>query len=353
MYSDYTNNNEFQQKLAEKAKQRDKLVNAKTKQLEIEAEKKRRDEEKIEIMTQFMLDPTSSATKLLEKRREMYELQEALQNDKQKFADKEIQFKKLEDDLRQKDEDFHIKIVEYYKNSYEKKHGESDTQNFKILQEKSRQNELCDQINQLKEDNRKLESNLRKMKEILDSLREYEDFLKKVKDKQPDNYTEIEDIISKYRVLEENLKYLEEKEELTNAEINNERISFKNKKAEYENRINKIIGEINIIQQKLKDQKEEKKSLENDVTQYEKNSNNLASSLEQILLAINNIYKKCENKKEWTKHELGTNDNIDYTDLPSRVNKVKLMLKCINSYIEDYKEIEESYYKEIKETKKK
>ena len=41
-----------------------------------------------------MLDPTSSATKLLEKRREMYELQEALQKDKEKFNEKETQFKK-------------------------------------------------------------------------------------------------------------------------------------------------------------------------------------------------------------------------------------------------------------------
>ena len=43
-----------------------------------------------------MLDPTSSATKLLEKRREMYELQEALQKDKEKFNEKETQFKKCQ-----------------------------------------------------------------------------------------------------------------------------------------------------------------------------------------------------------------------------------------------------------------
>ena len=47
-----------------------KVMSEQTKQLENEVGKKNKDDEKIELMTQFMLDPTSSATKLLEKRRE-------------------------------------------------------------------------------------------------------------------------------------------------------------------------------------------------------------------------------------------------------------------------------------------
>ena len=56
---------------------------------ESEIDRKRKDEDKNELMTQFMLDPTSSATKLLEKRREIYELQESLQKDKEKINEKE------------------------------------------------------------------------------------------------------------------------------------------------------------------------------------------------------------------------------------------------------------------------
>ena len=86
--------NEVDNLIAEKKKQAEKNANIKFKQYESEIDKKRKDEDKIELMTQFMLDPTSSATKLLEKRREMYELQEALQKDKEKFNEKETQFKK-------------------------------------------------------------------------------------------------------------------------------------------------------------------------------------------------------------------------------------------------------------------
>lgn len=65
----------------------ERIAQNQSRKMENEVEKRNRDEEKIELMTQFMLDPTSSATKLLEKRREMYELQEALMRDKEKFVE--------------------------------------------------------------------------------------------------------------------------------------------------------------------------------------------------------------------------------------------------------------------------
>ncbi len=51
-------------------------------------------------------------------------------------------------------------------------------------------------------------------------------------------------------------------------------------------------------------QKEEKKTLENEVSLAEANSNSIVSSLEQILLAVENIYAKCKEKKDWTQHEI-------------------------------------------------
>jgi len=305
-------------------------------------EKRLTDDEKIEIMTQFMLDPSSSATKLLEKRREMYELQEALQRDKEKFNDKEAQFKKTEEDLRMRDEEFHKKIVEYYKNSHEKRTGEKSSHQQKIANENNTKNTLKKEIKALELGNKKLKDDLDKMKEIYDSLREYEEFLKKVKDKQPDNYSDVTDIIVKYNTLESTLKELEESGKQMTKRKEEERNNFRNKKAEYENRINQVLGEINLIQQNLKEQKERKKILENEVTQFEKNSNNISSSLEQILLAIQNIHKKCdENSKNWTRHEQEFNEKPDWTNPEQRVKIAKSQLKNINSYLEDYKELEE------------
>ena len=97
-----------------------------------------------------MLDPTSSATKLLEKRREMYELQEALQKDKEKFNEKETQFKKTEEELRNRDEDFHKKICDYYMNTFEKKQNDAHANSEKIKAERKATLEMEEKIASLK-----------------------------------------------------------------------------------------------------------------------------------------------------------------------------------------------------------
>jgi hypothetical protein len=56
--------NEVDNIISEKKKLAAKNADLKYKQYESEIDKKRKDEDKIELMTQFMLDPTSSATKL-------------------------------------------------------------------------------------------------------------------------------------------------------------------------------------------------------------------------------------------------------------------------------------------------
>jgi len=84
-------------KVNKKILNKEKNADNKAKELVSDIEKSLNDEQKIEIMTQFRLDPTSSATKLLEKRREMYELQEHLHQEKINFAEKETTFQKTED----------------------------------------------------------------------------------------------------------------------------------------------------------------------------------------------------------------------------------------------------------------
>lgn len=230
----------------------DKLVNTRTKQMEIEADKKKKDEEKIELMTQFMLDPTSSATKLLEKRREMYELQEALQRDKDKFIEKEEQFKKTEEELRNRDEEFHRKIVEYYKTTFEKKQTENYNYIQKLDDETKLQSSLDNSIKHLETKNDKLKGDQEKLKKIHDSLKKYEEFLKSVKEKHPDNFNDINDIISKFKTLKETHENIKEEEERARRRKEEERYNFKKTKSEYEARINNVITGIQTIQTDLK-----------------------------------------------------------------------------------------------------
>ncbi len=326
--------------------------NIKFRQYENEIEKKKRDEDKIELMTQFMLDPTSSATKLLEKRREMYELQEALQKDKEKFNEKETQFKKTEEELRNRDEDFHKKICDYYMNTFEKKQNDAHANSEKIKTERKATLEMEEKIANLKTKNEKLKEDLEKLKLIHDKLRAYEDFLKKVKDKHPESFNDLNGVIEKYKILEDKYNEIKKETEMSKKQKEQEKIKFRLEKSELEGKINVLISNIQTVQEELKDLKEKKKDLESEVTMMEANSNTVVSSLEMILLAVDNIYEKCAKKSAWTQHgdlkEFSKYDNNDKDKkklYQKRVQEAKTKIKYINSYIQDYVKITEDYKK--------
>lgn len=290
--------------ISDKKNIREKQVNVKTKNIELDADKKKKEEERIELMTQFMLDPTSSATKLLEKRREMYELQEALQRDKDKFTEKEGQFKKTEEELRNRDEEFHKKIVEYYKNSFEKKIKDNYNYNNKLQEEHQNQTRLTGEIGELEQNNEKLKADLEKLKLIHESLKKYEEYLREVKEKHPDSFNDIGEIINKYENLTKIYNDLKSEEDKIRTKMKLDADEFRKRKQNLESNINKIISETAEIQKKIKETKDEKKKLENTVNLFEAKSNSVVSSLEQILLAIENIYSKCREKNDWTKHDI-------------------------------------------------
>jgi hypothetical protein len=64
---------------------------------------------------QLNLDNVSPATRLLEKRRQMFEVQEALETQKEEFARKEEMFKRREDGLRLKDLQLQEALIRFNK----------------------------------------------------------------------------------------------------------------------------------------------------------------------------------------------------------------------------------------------
>merc|ERR1719375_1538685 len=61
------------------------------------------------------LDFTSGATRLLEKRRQMFEVQEALEAQKEEFARREDAFRRREEALRRKDLELQEALIKYNK----------------------------------------------------------------------------------------------------------------------------------------------------------------------------------------------------------------------------------------------
>ena len=67
------------------------------------------------IPPQLQIDSLNPATRLLEQRRKMYEVQEAYEKEKKEFAKKEEVFKQREEQLRSRDLEIQDSLVRFSK----------------------------------------------------------------------------------------------------------------------------------------------------------------------------------------------------------------------------------------------
>jgi len=93
---------------------------------------------------------------------------------------------------------------------------------------------------------------LEKLRLIHQSLKKYEDYLKEVKDKHPDSFNDIAEIINKYENLTNIYNNLKSDEEKIRQRMTQEADEFRKKKQNLESSINKIISETAEIQKKIK-----------------------------------------------------------------------------------------------------
>jgi hypothetical protein len=94
-------------------------------------------DKKIKLPQHLQLDSVSPATRLLEKRRAMYEVQKAFEDQKEEFQKKEENFKKREAELREKDiliQDHLIKFSTFLQSHEMRRKKDADL--FKIEEEK-------------------------------------------------------------------------------------------------------------------------------------------------------------------------------------------------------------------------
>jgi hypothetical protein len=76
------------------------------------------------------LDEVSPATRLLEKRRQMFEVQEALETQKEEFARREELFKRREEALRKQDLELQQQLIRFNKFLQVWQTHFTETQNF-------------------------------------------------------------------------------------------------------------------------------------------------------------------------------------------------------------------------------
>ncbi|KAF4706176.1 Coiled-coil domain containing 42, partial [Perkinsus olseni] len=143
---------------------------------------------------------SSPVTQLLEKRREMYEVHDALEAQKEKYANEEQAFRKKEEQIRSRDMQLQHQLIKFNKflqdNEGKRRRAEMRAGE-ESNQIKIKEGEI-DDIERELEESRRMHRELQH--EVVKNLR-YEAYLELVKESS-DEYSEIQDILTRYRTLE-------------------------------------------------------------------------------------------------------------------------------------------------------
>eukprot|EP01040_Poterioochromonas_malhamensis_P000820 gene820-873_t len=241
----------------------------------------------------LMFDHVSPATRLLEKRRQMFEVQEALNSQKEEFARREDAFRRREEGLRRKDLELQESLIKF--NKFLQENESKRNRALKRAAEEKKQRELKEkeiEKLELQLKNKLKEENI--LKEEVEKNLKYQDYLENVVQSMSKFFPEISDILNRYNTLKDANQYLLEKhkiDENVNDNTQKDYLIFKKSKE------NQLLNESNAIaeMQLILEQKKSKSlRIQAEVEALTLEASEKTLELGQIIASVSNILERCE-----------------------------------------------------------
>mmetsp|Transcript_114922 Transcript_114922/g.321150 ORF Transcript_114922/g.321150 Transcript_114922/m.321150 type:complete len:379 (+) Transcript_114922:69-1205(+) len=309
---------------------------------------------------QLYFDNVSPATRLLEKRRKMYEVQDALENQKARFAREEEQFRKKEEQLRAKDLQLQQNLIKFNKflQDNEAKRRRAET----------RAQEEAAQIRQKDEEIGDLEQQLEQSRQSCSELEEevarnmkYEEFLERVKE-TADEFNEIQDLVTRYDTLESANKDLMEVQSQSESKIEDLRKEFSEHRRRQEMEMLEMNNRVAELSSELEDCRKERQQLEHAVDEATQEDSKHSLYFGQILMSVENLFLRCTTKRRNIQHFLEVKEEEgakgkeeegqDEGEDSFRRRKMMAIrqLNVILNYLKDFKEITDTLKRERRGT---
>ncbi|RHY33320.1 hypothetical protein DYB32_001723, partial [Aphanomyces invadans] len=235
------------------------------------------------------LDHVSPATRLLEKRRQMFEVQEALDAQKEEFSRREDAFRRREEGLRKKDLELQESLIKFNKflqeneskrNRAIKRASDEIKQRLAKEQDVARLKESLERFN---EENEKL-SNEKNMK--------YTRYLELVQETVPEDYPEIIDLVNRYNTLKDANRDLSENQQLHERDNERKRVKFATFTKERTNDILNFNNEIASLQKQLETRESNAIRLQHEVDTTIRITSDKTLEVGQILMAVGNLLQR-------------------------------------------------------------
>jgi hypothetical protein len=241
----------------------------------------------------LMFDHVSPATRLLEKRRQMFEVQEALNSQKEEFARREDAFRRREEGLRRKDLELQESLIKF--NKFLQENESKRNRALKRATEEKKQREQKEkEIEKLEQ---QLKAKLKEesvLKEEVEKNLKYQDYLENVVQNMSKFFPEISDILNRYKTLKDANQYLIEKhkyDENVNDNTQREFLTFRKFK---ENQLLNESNEIAEMQLILEQVKSKSLRIQAEVEALTLEASEKTLELGQIISSVSNILERCE-----------------------------------------------------------
>merc|ERR1719159_1924142 len=304
---------------------------------------------------QLFFDNVSPATRLLEKRRQMYEVQDALETHKARYAKEEEQFRKKEEQLRAKDLQLQHQLFRFNKflqdNEAKRRRAESRAAD-EAAQIKAREEEIRDLEKQL-EESKQLCAELDE--EVTRNMK-YEEFLDLVKDSCQE-YSEIQDLVTRFETLESAHKDLMELQTSSDTKIESLRNEYQAYQKDTDMEMLAMTNKVAKLQSERDEAVKEREQLGRQMDEASQEDSKHSLKFGQILMSVENLYLRCIHKRgQVLQHELTVkeedtkkeDDDPDESEDSFRKKKQKAIqqLRVILFYLKDFKEICDTLKKE-------
>mmetsp|Transcript_12310 Transcript_12310/g.29883 ORF Transcript_12310/g.29883 Transcript_12310/m.29883 type:complete len:336 (-) Transcript_12310:551-1558(-) len=304
-----------------------------------------------EVPQQLLFENVSPATRLLEKRRQMYEVQDALEAQKTRFAQEEEAFQKKEVQLRAKDLQLQQQLIKFNKflqdNEAKRRRAETraSEEQAQILQKDEEITSLQKRLDESQNLCLELEE------DVLKNLK-YEEFLELVKENS-DDYSEIQDLVTRYETLEaahQDLIQSQQKAESGMEAVRNEYQNYRKAKGM---EVLALTNKTAALQAELEEVEKRCLQLEASAEHSRQEEAQQSLFLGQIILSVDNLFQRCNLKRPAIQHanELGEKASAiaEIQNADSYAPKVGYAVKqlhVIKAYIKDLRDIQDQIRKE-------
>lgn len=295
----------------------------------------------------LMFDHVSPATRLLEKRRQMFEVQEALNLQKDEFGRREDSFRRREDSLRRKDLELQESLIKF--NKFLQENESKRNRALKKVTEERKQRELKElEIQKLET---QLKSKIREesiLKEELEKNLKYQDYLDNVVQSMSKFFPEISDILNRYKTLRDANEYLIEKHHQDEKAHSDMQKDFSNYTKSMQNRILNDSNEIAEMQVGLEHSKVKSNIVQREVDKLNMDASEKGLELGEILSGVSNILERAEQsfRVRHNKPQIErVHDKMQNMELMEKYLRTVSKLKEVELFMVSYRDIVTDYEK--------